>query len=101
MVADNLYGVCVAFFPYETNAPLVVDTNAMLALSVAGQFFQMIGWRIAQVLQRFRCIQDFQFAPRRAVLCSGREHLGDIMASYQRRMIGNPILNTSDEGNIV
>jgi hypothetical protein len=44
----NIDGV-VAFEP-ETHAPLAVDAYAPLALAVARQLFQLVGWRQAQIL---------------------------------------------------
>jgi hypothetical protein len=44
----NIEGL-VALEP-ETHAPLAVDAYAPLALAVARQLFQLVGWRQAQIL---------------------------------------------------
>ncbi len=35
MIVHNLNVVSVAFFPYKTNAPLIVDTDTVLPLAVS------------------------------------------------------------------
>jgi hypothetical protein len=50
--------------PDETNAPLSIDANRMLARTVAAQRFQMIAWREAEVVDRMRRIQRGQHGTR-------------------------------------
>ncbi len=40
----------VAFIPYETNSPTVVDTDAVLAFAISAQFFKVIRRWDAQVI---------------------------------------------------
>jgi hypothetical protein len=66
MIVHDFHAESVFAAPQETNAPLIVDTNAHLARSIALQRFQPIPRRRFQVLQSFRRIQDFQFSSRNA-----------------------------------
>jgi hypothetical protein len=45
MVIDNLNVICVSACPTETNPPLVVDSDAVLAGSIASKRFQAIAGR--------------------------------------------------------
>jgi hypothetical protein len=45
MIIRDLHRVGVAFAPDETNAPLVIDANAVLALAVAMQCLRAISGR--------------------------------------------------------
>jgi len=51
MVVADFYVFCVTVFPYKTDAPLVVDTNAVLARSSAPQRFEPITRRNPQVVR--------------------------------------------------
>ena len=55
------------FCPNKTHAPLVVDADAVLTMTIAGQHLQPVAWWAAQELQRRRCIQLRQLAFRRAL----------------------------------
>jgi len=35
MVINNFYRICIFFFPDKTNAPLVIDSYAMLTFSIS------------------------------------------------------------------
>jgi len=52
--------------PPKTYPPLIIDSNTVLAFSVAFQFFQPIRRRYAKIGKIFRCVQDFQFSPSSA-----------------------------------
>jgi hypothetical protein len=45
VVVHNLNVESIPVTPQETDTPLVVDADAVLAFSVALQRFQMIAWR--------------------------------------------------------
>jgi hypothetical protein len=63
VVIDDLHGVSVTLSPLETDAPLIVDSDAVLTLTVTVQFLQVIAGRDMQVLQRLRVIQHYELAP--------------------------------------
>jgi len=44
VVINDLYVIDVALAPFKTYAPLVVDANTVLALTVAEQLFKVVGW---------------------------------------------------------
>jgi hypothetical protein len=62
VIIDDLYLVSVALSPLETDAPLIVDSDAVLTLTVTVQFLQAIAGRDAQVLQRLRVVQHYELA---------------------------------------
>jgi len=67
MVIHNFHIQRIFALPAETNAPLVVDVDAVLAFAVVFQGFQVVAVRLAQVIQTPRLMQQQQFAPRRAL----------------------------------
>jgi len=62
MVVDDFDFVGIWFSPFETYSPLHVDANAVLALPVAMQRFQMIARRVNQVRQQAGCMDRPEFA---------------------------------------
>jgi hypothetical protein len=64
VVVDDLDCECIAGFEPETDAPLIVDPNAVLTGSVTSQEFQpIVGWD-PQVVDVGRPIQHSQLAHR-------------------------------------
>ena len=55
---------CVALMPLETDPPLVIDTDAVLARTITAKYLESIGRWDTQVLQSDRTIQHAQFAER-------------------------------------
>jgi hypothetical protein len=51
VVVDDFYVVGVAVTPSETDTPLVVDPDAVLAFAIAFEGFEPIGRRYAQIIQ--------------------------------------------------
>src|SRR5580693_6633230 len=51
MIIDDFNVKRVAFEPMETESPLIVDSNAMLALAISRQCFQAISGRETQVVK--------------------------------------------------
>ena len=45
VIIDDLDLVSVAITPYKTDPPLIVDSNAVLALAIAGEFLEPISRR--------------------------------------------------------
>ena len=54
MVIDDFDRVRMPVFPDKTDAPLVVDADAVLACPSALEGFETVAWRHAQVTQGFR-----------------------------------------------
>jgi len=61
MIIDNLNFVGVALSPHETDTPLLVDPDAVLALSVTSKLLQMIPWNRLQVREARRVTNHFKF----------------------------------------
>jgi hypothetical protein len=64
MVINDLHVIDVTLTPFKTNAPLVIDANTVLALTVAGQFFEVVGWWYTQILQCVCAIKELKLPPR-------------------------------------
>lgn len=67
MVIHDLYLGRVALAPHEADAPLVVDANAVLPLSVAFQLFKPVTGRSGQVAKPHGEMQLLQFSPGNAL----------------------------------
>ena len=52
----------IAILPFKTNAPPIVDADAILPSSISAQFFQSIRRWNAQVIQGYSTIEHPQFA---------------------------------------
>ncbi len=44
VIINDLHVLGIVIAPFKTNAPLVVNANTVLTLTVAEQFFQVVGW---------------------------------------------------------
>lgn len=62
VVVDDFYVVGVAVTPSETDTPLVVDPDAVLAFAIAFEGFEPIGRRYAQIVQHAGVPQHAQLA---------------------------------------
>jgi hypothetical protein len=51
MIVDNFHMMRAIPLPHETNAPLGVDTDAVLSLAITLQSFQAVARRDFQVIQ--------------------------------------------------
>lgn len=67
MIIGNFHIARSASFPYEADAPLVVDANTVLPRSPSRQFLKAIPRRYAHVRQRRCRIQHPEFAHRASV----------------------------------
>ena len=80
VIIHNLHVVGIAIAPDKTNAPLVIDADAVLAFPVTFQGFQMIAGRRPQIAKFGRDIQLPQFS------------LSDALKS-QKSFDGSPVMN--------
>ncbi len=85
MIVHYLDTVGIAILPLKTNAPLIVDANAVLTLSITRQLFEAIGQRYAQILQNLGSIQDLKF-PSRDSLDALRESARELAIEYPFRL---------------
>jgi hypothetical protein len=67
VVVNDLYVFGAFRRPNEAHAPLVIDSNAVLALSSPLQSLKLIPGRDAQIFQDGRPIELFKLAQRRAL----------------------------------
>jgi hypothetical protein len=51
VVVNDLNFVSVSVPPYEADAPLIIDSNAVLALAIAAQAFEPVSSRSGQVAE--------------------------------------------------
>jgi hypothetical protein len=64
VVVSDFNVVGISILPFETNAPLFVDSYAVLASSIALQRFQSITRQRLQIFQRSSSADDEQLAQR-------------------------------------
>jgi hypothetical protein len=64
MVVHNFYVKRIFSLPAEANAPLVIDSDALLPRSVPLQSFQPVARRNSQIVESPRLVQQQQFPPR-------------------------------------
>ncbi|HET7540187.1 MAG TPA: hypothetical protein VFK05_09955 [Polyangiaceae bacterium] len=62
MIVDDLDIVRVGSKPAEADAPLIIDSDAVLANPVPGEFLEAIGWRNAEVEEAGRGIKHDELA---------------------------------------
>ena len=68
--------------PYKTDPPLVVDSNAVLALQIGRELLEPISRRNAEILQRLRVVQHRELptrvldAPKSRTALSVKERFG-------------------------
>lgn len=65
MVVGYLDRMGVTSTPLETNAPLVIDADAVLTGPVALQLLKPVAGRFSEVFQRVGRVQDQEFSQRR------------------------------------
>jgi len=53
VIVHDLHVIGIAIFPCEAHSELIIDPNAVLSFTIAFERFQPIGWRYAQIVQRF------------------------------------------------
>ena len=66
MIIDDFHIDWTIGSPHEANSPLIVDTNAVLPLSISLQRFKMIAWRYTQVIKDQGPVQLLQLSKRRS-----------------------------------
>ncbi len=72
MVIDDLDIFSFVIAPLETNSPLVVDTDTILARSIAFEFLKAISWWSEQIMKIFSIIEIDQFATSGALNVLGQ-----------------------------
>ena len=69
MVVHDLYVVGVAVLPSEAYPPLVINSDTVLAQSVALQCFQLIPWRQHEILKCPCTMEVEELAPCLTLEC--------------------------------
>jgi hypothetical protein len=67
VIINDLDLAPVAIVPYKRGPPLVVDSNAVLALPIADELLEPVSRRNPKILQRLRVVQHREL-PTRDVL---------------------------------
>lgn len=62
MVINHLDVIDAIFAPLEADAPLLVDTYAVLSVTVAFQSFQSVRWRHTQIGKSGRSVKHDQLS---------------------------------------
>src|SRR5262245_35050341 len=60
-------GASVALSPFETDAPLIIDADAVLPLSISAQCFEPVTGQRGEISQRRRRLETVQLQLRRTL----------------------------------
>lgn len=82
MVVDDFDIPCRTVAPYKANAPLIVDSNAVLPAAIASQSFQPITGRCTQIIKSTGRIDHQEFLP--CTVLNGRRKTANGTASKER-----------------
>ena len=63
MIVHDLDIVRDIVLPVETDSPLTIDPNAVLALAISSESLGTISRRNSKIVKRFRCVEVKQFPP--------------------------------------
>jgi hypothetical protein len=58
MTINYFHVMGIAFWPAETNTPLIVYTDAVSPHAIAEKFFQAVSWGNPQIRYLFCCIKQ-------------------------------------------
>jgi len=72
VVVNNLNLECIAFFPDETDSPLIVDPNTVMSSPVTLQLLQPVRWRNAQRIQAAGRRENFELSRSQALNVLGQ-----------------------------
>jgi hypothetical protein len=64
MIVNNLNVVSITASPEETDAPSVIDADAVLTPAIAFKRFQAVAWRNQKVLKGSSAVKIQQLPPR-------------------------------------
>src|SRR3989344_9095952 len=81
VIINDLYLIRIAAFPSETNAPLIIEANAVLPRAPPGKFLQTIARRHAEIRELRRSIEHPQFT-HRAPAHSRRQSVRSLALEY-------------------
>jgi hypothetical protein len=62
MVINDFNIICIALYPGETDAPLIVDADAVLSFPIPAESFQSISRRYAKVIDAGSSIDHSKFS---------------------------------------
>ena len=63
MVIHNLNVVGISTTPYKADAPLIVDANAVLSLTIPYEYFKTVAWQCSEIAQRRSSFHMIQLQP--------------------------------------
>lgn len=58
MIVGDLHIVGVTISPAKANPPLIVDPDAVLALSISGELFEAVSRRHSEIAQQVSCVKQ-------------------------------------------
>jgi len=85
MVINDLHVESICVHPSKTNAKLVIDANAVLAVAGAAQSFQPVAWNRRKIFQTRGLMKLVQLPSRRPF--DGLEPLRELIVEQQFRFI--------------
>lgn len=91
MIVHNFDVVYVVLSPKETDSPLIIDPNAVLALTIATESLKTISRRNSEIGKLFRSVEVKQFSP-----C---DTLKDLEPEYALVFKQSPGFSTAERSN--
>src|SRR3989338_10638800 len=95
VIINDLYLIRIAAFPSETNAPLIIDANAVLPRAPPGKFLQTIARRHTKIRKLRRRVEHPQFT-HRAPVDSRRQSVRSLAL---KNILGINVPKASDHTN--
>ena len=99
MIVNDFHVMGISLAPDETNAPLVVDANAVPSGAIALEHLQPIAWRHAQIEKLNGGIQHVEFSLGRT-LNIGAESLDPLAMKQRFRQIVSEACNHLPYNNV-
>lgn len=96
MIVHYLDVVGISTLPFKTDAPLIVNADTVLSLSVARQFFEAIRRRYVQILQDLGSVQNLKF-PSSNLLDTLRKLARELAIEYSSRFSARESLDHRPE----
>jgi len=60
MIINDFHVMSISFYPFKTDAPLVIDADTVLSFAIASQTLQSVCRRDAQIVQILRVVEHTQ-----------------------------------------
>ena len=91
MVVNNSYFVGIARFPSKADAPLLIDSDAMLSGSISRKSFETIGWGDTEVVEISRLTEHRELVKCALLNVAGKFSRPPLIPNFFRFRIGKAL----------